>query len=603
MSVFDYDPEFIKEITYSPTDEELGDIRAPGPVGSVGGFAGRMLRKNVADPIRGMFRSVKKAQEGSFKSPEEMGRAALEFAGNMVGMPGGSSGLGSGARIARPWQSRTLDTITGVLPTGKKFPDTATPQTWLSKLKGAGLPKEEVEVAESFLTAADPRSKLDRQQLASALDEGRNKERYMAARNELMVLRKAAKDEGYAGIETQGDIATMDRALVLRREMEQAATDRMALPTLGVTKTELGGPEWAVAQDKLDKNSALIDYLRKSIDDRLLIAAKEKYPNANINTSNLHEYKNRELVDSISSTDEGFAYDLSNYNRVLRENMKLIDETTGKRPRWSQYNIEGVENPREVLYHAKPKSGESEYINSDMETHYGQDKGKNLLFHQREGELTLPNGKKSTHISEQQSDWHSEYEKATKISAKKQELAAKAVERNDIEFLRGEIPDGFDVDNMSDSSVLGYAKRYLVRRAGMPEPPMKDTWYKMGFKDAVKRAVEAGHDYVTWDTADTQIKRWPAGEGAKKYFDQHYDEKLVKLAAKEYGVKPEKVVLQTDEIAGLSGVSGELVPIKKTNEVWRIPITEDMKRKILLEGQYFSKRTAKPGGQNAEVAA
>jgi hypothetical protein len=44
----------------------------------------------------------------------------------------------------------------------------------------------------------------------------------------------------------------------------------------------------------------------------------------------------------------------------------------------------------------------------------------------------------------------------------------------------------------------------------------------------------------------------------------------------------------------------------ETTEVWRIPITEEMKRKVLLEGQYFSKNKSKPaspGGRDAEAVA
>jgi hypothetical protein len=192
MSVFDYNPEFMKELTYAPRDEELGDIRAPGPVGSVGGFAGRMLRKNIADPLRGMYRSVQKAQSGEFKDQEEMVKAGMEFAGNLAGTPGGKGGLGSG------WRSRTLETI----EKNPKMPSSASPQTWLSKLKGAGLPKDETMVAEKFLVQASPGGKLSREQVADALST--------------------------------------------------------KLPELGITKTILGGAEWEAGQKRLDELSNIL---------------------------------------------------------------------------------------------------------------------------------------------------------------------------------------------------------------------------------------------------------------------------------------------------------------------------------------------------------
>lgn len=606
-----WNPEFLSEISYNPTDEELGDITAgPGQPATLGGYAGRFARKWVADPLRGMFRAVDKARTGGFKSQEDMGKAAFEFAGNMVGTPGFGSGLGSGARIAKPWQSRTLDTITGVLPAGKKFPDAATPDSWLSKLKGAGLPKSEVDAAESFLKVANPKDKLSKRHLASALE------------------------------------------------------DVMELPQQGVKVTELGGPEWVAGQKRMEELGHQISQIRRKLEHR------ERYPLGSPERDDIH----------------------TAYAKLLDEQMKLSTDAAGKRPRWPQYNIEGVENPREILYHGKPKSGEPEYINSDMETHYGAEQGKNLIFHQREGELKLPDGKKSTHISEQQSDWHSEYDKSTKKN-KEDVFFAEGMDgesyavgpRRNMEIVGGQ-HEGYSIGDMTTGimhenfATRQEAEHYLNLHTGrdtdyaVPEPPMKDTWYKTGFKDAVKRAVEAGHDYVTWDSADTQIRRWPAGEGAEKFFKGHYDEKLVKFAAKEYGVKPEKtytkeamladvpvipradrpntstVRIDPDYIA-VENVPGsrdryylrvpdvtspnssgfrvdnrifksydegwaareEFInqlerfkgPDSGTDEIWRIPITDDMKRKVLLEGQYWSKKdkAATPGGRNAEGIA
>jgi hypothetical protein len=559
-----YSPDFMKEILYEPSDEELGNIEAgPGKVATVGGLIGRFARKWVADPVRGMYRAVDKARTGKFKSPEEMGSAALDFAGNMAGTPGFGSGLGSGARVAVPWQSRTLDTVLGNTPAGKKMPESATPMTWASKLKGAGLPKSEYDIAERFLDEADLKSKMTRKQLAAALEfEG--------------------------------------------------------LPTQGVTVTELGGPKWVAGQKRLDEIPTLVTKAKEAQNARI----HEMYKERGVPVS-FEEY----------SVDHKWKELHKQRTQLLQEQMQLATDALGKRPHWPQYNIEGLENPREVLYHGKPKSGESEYINSDMKTHYGE-KGENLIFHQREGELKLPDGKKSTHISEQQSDWHAE--------RAKQDEALAVIKR---------APE--QAERLQD-----------FVRSTVPEPPMKDTWYKTGFKDAVKRAVEAGHDYVTWDTADTQIKRWPAGEGAEKYFKGHYDEKLVKFAAKEYGAKPEKVkvgksgkvenmvelpadnfddetatfarrgfyirrdpgdsnvfVVGHDEIGGTFNsewnvfgshdaaeqfLSDHLTHGRaKQKEVWRIPITEDMKRKVLLEGQYWTKKdkAATPGGRNAEGIA
>jgi hypothetical protein len=620
-----YSPDFMKEILYEPSDEELGNIEAgPGKVASVGGLLGRFARKIVADPVRGMYRAVEKARTGKFKDQEEAGKAALEFAGNMAGTPGFGSGLGSGARVAVPWQSRTLDTVLGHTPAGKKMPDAATPQTWMSKLKGAGLPKEEMEVVQGFLDTAEPRGKLDRRQLANAISGG----------------------------------------------------DVRQLPEMGVTTTVLGGPEFFAGQKRMEELAPLINEASR---------------------------RHRELIRTNTPRfSPEFLEASQNYRNLIQEQQQLATKEGLQRPRWPQYNIEGLENPREVLYHGKPKSGETEYINSDMELHYGQDKGKNLIFHQREGELKLPDGKKSTHISEQQSDWHSEFASGGKPLEISDSYAAHLSRRlyngwydNDTDMMRRALNEiGIETSHVKDNEIKSLIEdeigtgfitgddsgirktftEYNRNKNKVPEPPMKDTWHKTGFKDTVKRAVEAGHDYVTWDTADTQIKRWPAGEGAEKYFRGHYDDKLVKFAAKEYGVKPEKVntkeaivadvpvlpradkpnttSVQIDpDFIAVANVPGsrdryylrvpeigsqyssgfrvdnrifnsydegwaareEFIsqlekfkgPDRDSTEVWRIPITEDMKRKVLLEGQYWTKKdkAATPGGRNAEGIA
>lgn len=269
-------------------------------------------------------------------------------------------------------------------------------------------------------------------------------------------------------------------------------------------------------------------------------------------------------------------------------------------PKWSQYNLEEVTSPREILY----KQRGSTYKNSDIEAHYG-DLGGGLQWHQREGKLKFPEGE-STHLSEQQSDLMSEYIKG--VSKHK-------------ELLSGDPKIAFE-DSVFSS----------------PKPTLHENWYKTGFRDLVNRAVKEDSKFVSWDSAAVQKKRWPAGGGTDKFFDQHYDQKLVNFVKKEYGVTPEKIELgkprgikdyQTgkaipkNELKIVEGVAGDSrnyqivnknesevfnvfnsreqaenfieymyknIDPKDSKEVWRIPVTDEMKRKVLLEGQYFSKK-------------
>ena len=657
-------PDFLEEWNYEPKEGEPAFPGQGKPMGPAR-VTGRLARHFIKEPIKWMGEILPKAAKGEATLMDSVAGAMAAF------NPRVGAGLGSGPSIkAMPWQSRTLDTILGHTPAGKKIPDSATPQVWASKLKNAGLPKEELEVVLPFLETASPGGKLNRQQLAAGVSDDTARSRYMAARNKLMKGGNTGADEEY-----------------FKGEMRRAVHEKN-LPTLGVTRTELGGAEWVAGQKRLDELGDLIGEAKGRIQDRV---------------GEMYSETGGAVPEEVYKADLEWNKRNLAYRKLIEEQSILAQDAVGKRPHWPQYNIEGVENPREVLYHAKPKSGEPEYLNSDMETHYGRDKGKNLLFHQREGELTLPDGKRSTHISEQQSDWHAEYAKKAKIGGM---LTDEEINNNFIRQLNQPLTDitpqsrarftylshlwqtAPDSEALANNSyelrqwALGKTDRlessfirdmdmgltqWQVRRANTsatPEPPMKDTWHKMGFKDAVKRAVEAGHDYVTWDTADTQIKRWPAGEGSEKYFKKHYDESLVKLAAKEYWVKPEKIQFKkagkeqiefpSEEFGGESlVVPRDELGIRPGNsrrgeqpgrsyifhpdypnladaewnsfnsredavrfmdemnhsggpgeprEVWRIPITEEMKRKILLEGQYFSK-AARPGGRNAESVA
>jgi hypothetical protein len=575
MSVFDYSPEFMKEVTYSPKDEELGDIRAPGPVGSVGGFAGRMIRKNIADPLRGMYRSVQKAQEGGFKDPEEMVKAGMEFAGNLAGTPGGKGGLGSG------WRSRTLETI----EKNPKMPSSASPQTWLSKLRGAGLPKDETMVAEKFLGQASPGGKLSREQVADALST--------------------------------------------------------KLPELGVTKTTLGGAEWEAGQKRLDKLGPILQDAH----------------------NNLNNLRGNTAVKQADST-------ISTYRNLLDEHSKLSQEVAGKRPSWPTYNIEGLKDYKEEYFHAPLKEGGT-YRNADMELHHPQNPD-NLLYIKHSGTLDLPDGKKSTHLSTLQNDHAAEFDKY-KGKAGEPVYIREGMQgdlhptpiRNLTHY--GNERDGFGVMDATTGQALseGYMTReelarHIAENTGeqnaVPEPIMLNTWWKHGLKGSIKDAVKAGHDYFTWDPAETQMKRFAGtGEDAAQYMKNHYDNNIPGFLKKEYGVEAKKVELgETKKIykspyAGFSAQSEDIrvapnhssmqlengapsFTIERRTgygwedareqifhtqeeaqswidhntkgggkEVWQIPITEEIKKKV-QEGQFWSK-AAKPGGNHAESVA
>lgn len=598
-----WDPDFLEEVQ---AEESPLDPAYP--------FRGKPL-----GPARVAGRLVRYALEG----PKELGRvwdravqgkATLmdSITGTMAAInPSFGGGFGAGPRMkAAPWQSRTLDTILG--QGQRKVPESASPDRWMSILKGSGLPKEELDKVSSVMPMLDPKSKVSGSQLAAVLEHPKY------------------------------------------------------LPTLGVTRTELGGPKWEAMQKRLnDLNITHTDIQQRMIQRESALKDILIKENPTIKEA---EFGN--VFRSMKRVDPEYQKIIAERNKLIGEHAKLSQQSVGKRPHWSEsyHNIEELKSPREVLYHAPPKEvWRGEYSNHDMRLHY-PGKDKNLLFHQREGILEFPDGKKSTHISEQQSDWISEFEKSSKgvgdiLSFKASDGTVYTGQKPII--IRDEHRGKFRITNENgiwlDDTLfdnLSEAKKFIKENSiikDVPEPPMKDNWWKMGLKDAVKRAVEAGHDYLTWDTPETIIKR--GGEKIRGVAENHYGNNVPGFLKKEYGVETKRVpvgktegrvvdllsdrgetVNRPVEALSIYRVPAEEAPLptlrwvvgdpdfgtyahygslreaenmlnqlleyrRKDREVLKIPITEEMQRKVFLEGQFFSKQTARPGGRNAESAA
>jgi len=338
--------------------------------------------------------------------------------------------------------------------------------------------------------------------------------------------------------------------------------------------------------------------------------------------------------------------------RLQNKQEAAIEKAEQIEPRWYQYSLDEVTSHREILY----KQRGSTYKNPDIETHYPGELGEGLVWHQREGKLKFPEGE-STHLTEQQSDLISEWVKHGNKQDKNvyiwEGMAGEeyTTPLRNIEIRRLDDESFGIVERSTGREFETFPTRRMAEQhieqssgeANVPKPPLEKDWYKTGFKDLVNRAVREDSKFISWDSAAVQKKRWPAGEGTDKFFDSHYDQKLVNFVKKEYGVTPEKINLGkksgfSDPQTGES-ISADKITIKEyryesgepyyevvanpgagqpfvnlgirefdtreaaqlfidaaakagggVDEVWRIPVTEEMKRKVLLEGQYFSKK-------------
>lgn len=542
--------ETYSELTYRPSEEELKSNSIEfGPEGkalpkTIAGKLSRFTRKLALDTLYSGANALERAYRGE-ASIQDAAEAAL------TAISGGSFGSG-GSTIANAgpgWQSRTLDWLVGRLG---KAPKQATTESWIAKMKQAGLPEAERTEVEDTIRAIgyNPKDRI-----------GANK---------------------------------------LAFEMEHQGN----LPDLGIETRILSNRYTDIHDAMVSKQNKLL----------------------------------KKMQDTTTPTAEwnraGKAYD------TIEDRLDFIrKKMSSESPRWSQFNLEEVTSPREILY----KQRGSTYRNPDIETHYG-DLGEGLQWHQREGKLQFPEGQ-STHLSEQQSDLASEYAKQQKIGGN-QEERQRIIRR--IEQLRDPNSSMAQLSEDTRRTLINQLSSELMASHGnVPKPTLGENYYKTGFRDLVNRAVKEDSKFVSWDSAAVQKKRWPAGEGTDKFFDQHYDQKLVSFVKKEYGVTPEKIELGKPRVfldrnnkpiprellmvekGGITSDDGyrivyknpeatgafsdakyetfhsfstkeqaedfirykyETVDPKDSKQIWRIPITDDIKRKVLLEGQYFSKK-------------
>lgn len=159
----------------------------------------------------------------------------------------------------------------------------------------------------------------------------------------------------------------------------------------------------------------------------------------------------------------------------------------------------------------------------------------NILAHIRFDDRTGPDGEKTLHIAEVQSDWHQQGRRGgyhmpltAADNAKIAELevqrkaAEAAVERADVARWRAhnEEPKGTaaqktDLEVAHQHAVMaslqimdeiGAIKSKTERNT--PNAPFKQSWHEIAMKRMLRYAAEHGYDRVTWDSGDTQADRY-----------------------------------------------------------------------------------------------
>ena len=194
-----------------------------------------------------------------------------------------------------------------------------------------------------------------------------------------------------------------------------------------------------------------------------------------------------------------------------------VDEETGSTagmPKFSQYQLPGGENYREMLiklppkdpiaaeqYEFFPKTGDRLYRSS----HWDE---PNVLAHVRFNDRTGPNGEKVLFIEELQSDWHQAgrkkgYEtKQATYKIKREDGTYGLFQYDTIE----EAQEGIKSGDYEGQSVT--IEKVDERMVGVPDAPWKKTWPIKSIQRMVRYAAENGYDSISWTPGEVQADRY-----------------------------------------------------------------------------------------------
>ena len=213
------------------------------------------------------------------------------------------------------------------------------------------------------------------------------------------------------------------------------------------------------------------------------------------------------------------------------------------RPKFRDYALDNGKNYQETLLtlpsSAKPmsyddwvKSGrQGEWSSTGVQTsrpdyisgHWEQ---PNVMAHVRTQDFVDADGKNMRVIEEVQSDWHQAgREKGYKTGKEKspadieRELTVVTRKRSQLLQEAADLPDSemarFKEMNAEIKRLGDEATRLsdewtnaLNRPEGVPDAPMKETWYQTALRKAVKDAIDAGQDRVGITTGALQIERY-----------------------------------------------------------------------------------------------
>lgn len=343
--------------------------------------------------------------------------------------------------------------------------------------------------------------------------------------------------------------------------------------TRGVKPEEIawsGLEDWLHSQDKSVSREQVAEYLRAN----QLEVGEKLYGQADVNKKSKFYGPEvaRVLRESSGEARDNIQLQLANDRRAYDELTErfpelgdnedwdhvvlndLVGDQRYQETKFGQYTLPGGENYKELLITlpAKDKITEPKVRSPDGwgDTNGGNigvertgDTGAdfrsghwsepNVVAHVRFDERPHPNGGRTLHIAEVQSDWHQVGRKrGYKEGVEAAQAEVDAARHAAFVALKAEDKLGFDTSGQALGAVINHAdwqdrwqveneeNRAAIQRMrdalvakdkasnGVPNAPFKTTWPELAMKRMLRHAAENGYDRITWDTGATNADRF-----------------------------------------------------------------------------------------------
>lgn len=241
------------------------------------------------------------------------------------------------------------------------------------------------------------------------------------------------------------------------------------------------------------------------------------------------------------------------------EKLDLQGQGMSNPPRYDKYQLPGGENYREILLTTPTNMGEYNnyvkqlrakygdggfanlplteverarlykfYANEDTQpfksSHWDQ---PNVLAHIRVNDRVDADGKKMLLVEEVQSDWHQAGR--DKGYGKVQRYEYEAVQDNG-QLVRS-FRDKGEAEAFAKERGLKLNEIPFTVDTGVPDAPMKDTWYQLALKRVLKYAADNGYDRIGLTTGSRQAERFDLSKQVDELLYKRNEDGTYRLSA------------------------------------------------------------------------